>query len=657
MASSSNLYPPLVDTYAPSFLINSTNINKNICRIYFSLSLYNDITQIKNAQIIVRYQTNNLSALDSTKYPCEIKLANVEEDNTRTTSDKYYIEISPEDIEGHSFKINQYYKVQIRFTSVNASNVSLSIPQAIDSWLTTNLAHFSEWSTVVLARGISTHSISLNDFASGDVTTEVYANIGGLPIAGTLSFADKEEKDSLKLYRIKLYDSNNQLLRESGDIYTSDYSNINEINYYIGYELIAGQSYYFTIEYETNTLYKDIVRYSIRCVEGSTYDLKTSISAIQDEENGRVKIKISRSENEAYFSGQVIIKRASSKDNFKVWEDLYAENYQDVKKINLIWNDYTVECGVWYQYAVQGVDSTGLRLSMKKYPKKILAIFEDIFLVSDNKQIKIKYNPNINSFKRTLSESKTDTLGSQFPFIRRNGNVNYIQFSLGGLIASTMDEDGLFINKKDEYGSLNSKYNQYNEENYIPFNSIDFIWEKTFRDKIVDFLYDGKPKLFRSPTEGNILIRLMDINFSPNQTLGRQIWSFSATAFEVDKNTLENLIKYNIYTQNENTVIFIPRGGIGPLAPINRVVFVQGEHFPDEGHTQVLYVYQNELYLYDEDRQNYYLIAGLHWNDDPYVESSTPGVVNQLYTDFNTLYQWNNDADRYEAIITPIIGG
>ena len=133
MASSSNLYPPLVDTYAPSFLINSTNINKNICRIYFSLSLYNDITQIKNAQIIVRYQTNNLSALDSTKYPCEIKLANVEEDNTRTTSDKYYIEISPEDIEGHSFKINQYYKVQIRFTSVNASNVSLSTPQAIDS--------------------------------------------------------------------------------------------------------------------------------------------------------------------------------------------------------------------------------------------------------------------------------------------------------------------------------------------------------------------------------------------------------------------------------------------------------------------------------------------------------------------------------------------
>ncbi len=41
MAAINNLYPPIVDTYMPAFLINSENAEKNICRVYFSLSLFN----------------------------------------------------------------------------------------------------------------------------------------------------------------------------------------------------------------------------------------------------------------------------------------------------------------------------------------------------------------------------------------------------------------------------------------------------------------------------------------------------------------------------------------------------------------------------------------------------------------------------------------
>jgi hypothetical protein len=39
----------------------------------------------------------------------------------------------------------------------------------------------------------------------------------------------------------------------------------------------------------------------------------------------------------------------------------------------------------------------------------------------------------------------------------------------------------------------------------------------------MEFLYDGQVKLFRSPTEGNYLIRLTDVSFSPNEQLGRMI--------------------------------------------------------------------------------------------------------------------------------------
>ena len=61
----------------------------------------------------------------------------------------------------------------------------------------------------------------------------------------------------------------------------------------------------------------------------------------------------------------------------------------------------------------------------------------------------------------------------------------------------------------------------------------------------MEFLYDGEVKLFRSPTEGNMLIRVMDASLTPNQQVGRYLWSFSATAYEIAEHTYENLNKYN----------------------------------------------------------------------------------------------------------------
>lgn len=167
------------------------------------------------------------------------------------------------------------------------------------------------------------------------------------------------------------------------------------------------------------------------------------------------------------------------------------------------------------------------------------------FLTDKNMQIKIKYDPSISSFKTTYLESRTDTLGSQYPIIRRNGNVKYRQFPISGLITAFCDEEGVFINKKNIYGDSVIEYDKYNELNNInEYN--DFIYERKFRERIMDFLHDNSVKLFRSTTEGNILVKLMDISFTPNQTLGRMLYSFSATAYEVDDYSLENLDKHGI---------------------------------------------------------------------------------------------------------------
>jgi hypothetical protein len=74
----------------------------------------------------------------------------------------------------------------------------------------------------------------------------------------------------------------------------------------------------------------------------------------------------------------------------------------------------------------------------------------------------------------------------------------------------------------------------------------DMTYERDFRNKVLEFLHNGRPKLFKSATEGNILVRLVDVNCSPVPGLNRLIYSFSATGHEIADAGEEVLSKYNI---------------------------------------------------------------------------------------------------------------
>jgi hypothetical protein len=42
-------------------------------------------------------------------------------------------------------------------------------------------------------------------------------------------------------------------------------------------------------------------------------------------------------------------------------------------------------------------------------------------------------------------ETKTDTIGGKYPFIFRNGNVEYKEFQISGLLSLLSDENNLFL--------------------------------------------------------------------------------------------------------------------------------------------------------------------------------------------------------------------
>lgn len=544
MAAINALYPAVIETYMPAFLIDSGDAEKDICKVYFSISQYNSFSDIVNAQVSVRNQNTNISVLNPLKYPCEVMLTNIYVDSSVTTDAKYYVKIQKTDIENNNFKIDEYYKVQIRFTDTEAEEVSMAIPQAIDSWLVNNLDHFSEWSSVCLVRGISKPTLNLLDWDPAE-TRVIDWSVQNTQISGSLTFADPDENETLKSYRIRLYDTEDNLLTDSGDIYTSNYNNVNTVAYTFKYNFKVDTDHYFTFEYTTQNLYTETITYNLSMIQGNTQSYNLLLTGYIRPEDGNIDLQIRRSTDQTPISGNIVLRRSSSKENFTIWEDIHTEAVLNVQEVDITWSDFTVESGVWYSYCAQVVLPDGTRGKITEINAPIMIVLDDIYLTTAKKQLKVRFNPSLSSLKRNINETRTDTIGSKYPFIKRNGDMDYMSFPIGGLISSEMDENRKFTSKTKLYGENKKYYKDYNEQYEINRHS-DVVYERAFREAVMDYLYSGEVMLFRSPTEGNYLVRLMDISLSPENTLGRRLWSFSGTAYEVDSCSIDNYDKYGI---------------------------------------------------------------------------------------------------------------
>ena len=649
MALTNNLYPPLMPNVIPGFDRTAP------CRIYFAVSEYNSKDDIESIQILLTEVKTNKSAFNSTKYPSGIKLVGKFDcytDQQAKNDFKYYILINPSDLAGGQFKLNQYYKVQLRFTSTEAQFVSLEIPQSITSWINNNLMYFSEWSKATLLRGINLPTLNMTSITQRGSTsgqgvvepteTQVADGVTNylLPsppilFAGTLTFPGNQQ-DYLKEYEIKMYVShmigNDALVLDSGIQYPTTK---NKILYNISYSFEDLDYYYYVyITYTTKTLYKQTDRYTIKIKysEGEDDNRNILIKRVTDSQDG--PNDYSSMENQSLYGyihlnlssdveidehtgprittfpkdATLILRRSSSKDNFNTWEDLYTFRYPFR---NIYWRDITVENGIFYKYGFYRNNSlTTAHIYRPSITPPEVCMFEDNFLVGNNVIFKIAFNPSISSFRYNTTESQQVTLGSQFPFIKRNAKNYYRTFSISGLISSLSNEywwqdaqvnsgslqqnyqwnhsdPGTrragpphyiqFTSKEDIYNNViklkteytdsdvledwKNRWNITNPNSTTMFNLykkleqkekysdyLNPLYERMFREKLYKFLYDGKVKLFKSPTEGNILIRLTDISFEPLNELGRVLYSFSATATEVDEANFKNYLKYGIVT-------------------------------------------------------------------------------------------------------------
>ena len=107
-----------------------------------------------------------------------------------------------------------------------------------------------------------------------------------------------------------------------------------------------------------------------------------------------------------------------------------------------------------------------------------------------------------------------------------------------------------------KYFALEYKDSKKNEQS-LPTTShttYNIKAERQFKLDVLAWLNNGKPKLFRSPQEGNYIVRLMNVSLTPNDQLGRMLHTFNCNAYEIDKFSLSNLKANGIWDAESEKV-------------------------------------------------------------------------------------------------------
>lgn len=375
-------------------------------------------------------------------------------------------------------------------------------------------------------------------------------------------------------------------------------------------ELEYSKNYNIKLSIKTINGYETSVSYNIIKPEEYPALIEAEVLATQDREaleNGYVDIKIDITKP---FSGnyELLRKAAAAKS----WDIIASFKISDNSELNkYCWKDFTVEQGIEYIYAIRHADDEIVSAKILSTPIK--AQFEHLFLSDNEHSLCIRFNPKVSSFKNNILEQKTDTIGGQYPFFFRNGSVNYKEISISGLISYHMDMNNYFITNKDLIDSID-----LTEENFTA--------ERKFKLAVLEWLNDGKPKLFRSPAEGNYVVRLMNVSLSPNDQLGRMINTFQATGYECAAADYEYM-KNNGLVNNSiiETVI----------EPTNIQTLQISEHIGEEEY--YLYNVKNIVYQTSTPASNIYieLDGNTIYNTTGYISTPEDTVYKEVIIPVN----------------------
>ena len=526
------LYPPYLEGTLPAFSLGNKDKRDELI-IPFVLNKAVSYSEIQSAKIKIKTVQND-ALLDSVRLEDCGGMFN-ELDSEGNGSISFFInengQLKDSGENSFKFKIGQFYKIQLAFIDTNG----------VDGY----------YSTVGVVKCTSNPEVSIVGFSPEEVNRNMPEFIG--------EFLQKEGGDiTEKVYssRFDVFYSNGTLAYSSEEILHNIENNVNSYSsidhFAFNRDIPDGEVY--TIKYTvttTNGLVKSSPEYYIANLQTYETTVKGDLKATLNYEEGYIDISLEDKTGVELSNGTYILSREDAL-NPGYWEELtkFSINNELVDSM-ILFKDFYIEQGKYYIYSLQQYNDQGVYTN-RKLSNKVYSDFEDIFLYDGDKQLKLRYNPQITNFKTQLAETRTETIGSKYPFFFRNARIGYKVFPISGLLSMLSDENELFVNfdeimrdvfLSDRHRTSSKKPSIYKHTDLLSKNMTS---ERLFKLEVLDWLNNGKVKLFKSPAEGNYLVRLMDISLSPEKALGRMLHNVSMTAYECDELNRLNYLKYGI---------------------------------------------------------------------------------------------------------------
>ena len=536
------LFPPYMPSKQDGFVVNGEG------RVYFNLSPLNSIDQVEHLQLSLYRQDNNRNLLTDRTYTSSGVSLNTRnsvlyykksEIKFSASKQMYYVVIPT--LEAPLIPAGLVAKIQIRLGTQTLRFANGAVydnstgEEMTEVWNNTqiNVLGMSEWSTISIIKTLSPFDSYIQNFNTGvvnNISTTVYTFVG------MTNLYNSNPKETIKSTRFVLFDFKGNQLEDSGAIIQPESQKL--YNYHTFNKVLdPDTTYQVLFEVSTSSGYTQSQLYDFAVVledRDITYsiELNENYYGMSSEEISLTKTMVRLVVKDAAYSDEnlkpntYLIRRASSKDNFETWIDLAELRCAiGTSELYATYNDIMVESGITYKYTVQPKMLNTSRLVVSD-SVEATPVYEHTWLLGQNNAyLSIGFNLNLSNFKTVIKEAKIETIGSQYPFFVRNGDIKYREFSLSGLICQNMD-------------ATNSlRIGEYENRH---------IQERMFRDSLHELLLDGRPKLFKSETEGLILVYLSNVSLTPNNVLGRMLYDFSMTATEIGRVDVDNLSEAEI---------------------------------------------------------------------------------------------------------------
>lgn len=388
---------------------------------------------------------------------------------------------------------NKFYKIHLRYAKLQGG-----------------IHSYSEWSSPSYVKCIGIPNVSITNLNYPLFTVKF-----SFPSGNTETF---------KSYKITIKKgtplSSSSIVYEGGWETLNGASSIN-VDKEILPVLSQVDTYWVTVDYQTQNGYSNSISEDF-----ALPSLSTNKSLTMNIKNFANEITLTTG-----FTANTAIQIRKRKAEEREWSMVKNKNLSTSK----VEYDTLIEDGIQYIYEIV---QSGSRQEFTYVPK-----FAGTLLIDKDNIFYIEYNAKVSGFKYNLTEVVTPTLGAQFPFVRKSGNTKYRTFNIEGIIS--------WLGIKNDTYNISDSISATARNNFtyvidLPEDNYQKYLTKENKNKVIEFLLNGKPKLFKSSGEGLAIVSLTGVGFSPNEQLGREVYSFSAVATEIAKCTYENCIKYNL---------------------------------------------------------------------------------------------------------------